>query len=152
MKVEDVTVEQSKRYEELNYYGTFIQVAPDTRTEVSKVPQLRGGKKTVAVIQYELISENPYKFKQADVLFEAYLRHKQISEADRAEHYDLFFGKPQACMRASALPKSFGWGVDFDADGRVALIALDSAEYQALANDPNIKQLYAMRNKRQKKS
>ena len=50
-------------------------------------------------------------------------------------------------MRASRLGKRFGWGVHADAEGRVAIYAVDSKRYQALAGDP-IAQVRAMRSKR----
>ena len=59
-----------------------------------------------------------------------------------------FFSKGQACLRASELGKRFGWGVHADAEGRVAIYAVDSKRYQALARDPDIKQVRAMRTKR----
>lgn len=61
---------------------------------------------------------------------------------------DVFFSKGQACMRASPLGKRFGWGVHADAEGRVAIYAVDSKRYQALAVDPDITQVRAMRSKR----
>ena len=36
-------------------------------------------------------------------------------------------------MRASALPKKRGWGAHYDGQGRLALHAVGSAEYQAFA-------------------
>jgi hypothetical protein len=60
-----------------------------------------------------------------------------------------------------ALPPSEVWGrperwgslcsvgaLDVAVYGRVALVAVGSAEYQAFTNDPNIKQLKALRSKR----
>jgi hypothetical protein len=51
----------------------------------------------------------------------------------RKELWEQLFSKPQACLRASPLPKSHGWGVHFDAKGRVAIHAVDSPEYAKLA-------------------
>ena len=51
-------------------------------------------------------------------------------------------------MRASGLGKRFGWGVHADAEGRVAIYAVDGKRYQALARDPGLKQVRAMRTKR----
>jgi hypothetical protein len=61
---------------------------------------------------------------------------------------DEFFSKGQACMRASGLGKRFGWGVHADAEGRVAIYAVGSKRYQALAKDSGLKQVRAMRSKR----
>jgi hypothetical protein len=46
------------------------------------------------------------------------------------------------------LGKRYGWGIHHDADGRVALVALGSDEYEALAGDPAVTQRRAMRSKR----
>ena len=51
-------------------------------------------------------------------------------------------------MRASPLGKRFGWGVHADAEGRIAIYAVDSKRYQALAADPELTQVRAMRSKR----
>ncbi len=136
--------------EKHNYYETFIRVAEDSSAETAQIPQPFRGKKTVAQIQYELIADNPYQMKQADILFETFMRHKNISEAERTEQEMQFFSKEHACLRASPLTKQYGWGAHFDEEGRVALVAVDSAEYQTFANNPDIKQLNAMRSKRKK--
>ena len=57
-----------------------------------------------------------------------------------------FFGV--IALRASGLGKRFGWGIHADAEGRVAIYAVDSERYQALARDPKIAQTRAMRSKR----
>jgi len=51
-------------------------------------------------------------------------------------------------MRASPLGKRFGWGVHADGEGRIAIYAVDSKRYQALASDPELEQTRAMRSKR----
>ncbi len=38
----------------MNYYGTLIEVADDCPTKKAQVPQARGGKKTKAVVEYEM--------------------------------------------------------------------------------------------------
>jgi hypothetical protein len=59
-----------------------------------------------------------------------------------------FFAKDQPCLRSSALGKRYGWGIHSDADGKVALYARESQDYQRLANDPTLKHLKAFRSKR----
>ncbi len=51
-------------------------------------------------------------------------------------------------MRASPLGKRYGWGVHADAEGHIAIYAVESQRYRELASDPKIKQLRAMRSKR----
>jgi hypothetical protein len=48
-----------------------------------------------------------------------------------------FFSKPCACMRTSPLPKTYGWGLHFNAEGKVAVVPVGSKEYQRLKNDPS---------------
>ena len=53
-----------------------------------------------------------------------------------------------ACMRASPLPKSYGWGVYHDDLSRIALVAVESAEYAKLSRRKDVTMIKAMRNKR----
>lgn len=136
----------------MSYTGTFIEVAPDSRAEVAKIPQSRGGKKTVAVLEYEMISARPYVYTQEDVQFAVHVARAGIPalevEAHRAELWADFFSKPMACMRTSPLPKSHGWGLHFDAEGKVALVAVETPLYERLARDPNLAHTAAMRSRR----
>ncbi len=112
--------------EDLNYYDTLIAVADDCPVDHSVVPTPRGGKPTVAVLQYEMLSGNPHAHTQEDVLFESWAARQDIPE-DRLSRKRLrqeFFSKPQACLRSSPLPKKYGWGLLFDGDGKVALLAM----------------------------
>jgi hypothetical protein len=59
-----------------------------------------------------------------------------------------FFGKSHACMRASALAKTYGWGLHFDSDGRVALVGVETDRYRELASDTSLSHTRAMRSKR----
>lgn len=122
----------------MNYYDTLIAVADDCPVTGSAVPVPRGGKKTVAVLHHEMLADAPHRFTQEDVLFETWLRRQELpaepSEAERAALRERFFAKDQACLRASPLPKKHGFGLLFDADGRVALCPMESAEYQRLVH------------------
>lgn len=92
----------------MNYLNTFIAVAPDTSAKAGTVPPEQGGKKSIAL----------------------HVRRRGISatdiKANRSQLWQDFFSKPMACMRASPLPKPFGWGLHFDAAGKVALIAAEN--------------------------
>jgi hypothetical protein len=48
----------------------------------------------------------------------------------------------------SALPKRYGWGIHNNAEGKVALIAVESPEYKQLLNDPRTTKVKAFRSKR----
>ncbi|WP_219601677.1 DUF6157 family protein [Nonomuraea indica] len=138
---------------DLNYYDTLIAIADDCPTAGAVVPAPRGGRKTVAVVQHELLAEHPGELTQEDVLFETWLRRRDEPEPDPAERARLraeFFARPQACLRASPLPKKYGWGLLFDGAGRVSLCPAGSAEYDRLvAGDvPGVTVLKAMRSRR----
>lgn len=137
-----------------HYYNTLIAVADDCRATTGVVPVAKGGKKTVAVVQYELIAGSPFRLTQEDVLFETWLARQgppgEPSDEERAELRARFFAKPQACLRGSPLPKSYGWGLLFDERGRVGLCAVDSEEYRRLVTgaEPGITILKAFRSRR----
>lgn len=136
-----------------DYTNTFITVAPDTRATAAKVPQPRGEVPTVAVLQYEMLSD-PFAHTQADVLFEVWLRRMLALEPDELAHDERdrlreeFFAKGQPCLRASPLTKTHGWGVVFDEGGRAALVPMESEDYTAYATADHLDIIPAMRSKR----
>lgn len=136
----------------MNYYDTFIAVSPDTSARTGLVPRPRGNSRSVAELEYQLISSKPYGLTQEDVQFAVHMLRSGIPDmrltAERDALWAEFFSKPKACMRASPLPKSYGWGLHFDTEGKVALVAVDSPQYPLLSNDSAIRLIPAMRNKR----
>lgn len=136
---------------EMNYYDSLIAVADDCPVSESVVPTARGDNKTVAVLQYEMLADSPYQHTQEDVLFNSWLQRQDLADPsadDVASLRDEFFSKPQACLRASPLPKRFGWGLSFDDKGRVALCAMESDEYRRRFEGGDVKVIKAMRSKR----
>ena len=127
-----------------NYANTFIEVADDCKVQVGTVPPEKP-ERTVAQIQYELISQNPYQFTSDDVIFATHVERKNIDPEDLEDERQAFFSKGQACLRASPLGKTYGWGVHANAESRVAIYALGSKEYQSLSCDGSLKHLKAMR-------
>ena len=103
----------------MNYFNTFIAVATDTSAKYSAVPPLREGKKSIAVLEYELIAAKPYALTQEGVQFAVHIQRKGVTavelKARRTEHWQAFFSKPMACMRALPLPKLYGWSLHFNA-------------------------------------
>jgi hypothetical protein len=131
-----------------NYFNTFIEIADDCPASTSEAPPQKGGKLTVANIQFDLISKNPYKFTSDEILFQVYAQKNGIKEAALDSEKEKFFSKGQPCFRSSPLTKRYGWGVHSDNDGRIALIAQDSKDYLKLKNNKNTKTLKAMRSKK----
>ena len=138
---------------DLNYYRTLIAVADDCPVQQAVVPTPRGNKVTVAVLQYEMLADHPHQHTQEDVLFHSWMARQEFaksrSKAEVAQLRKHFFSKPQACLRASPLPKTYGWGLLFDEQGKVALCAMESKEYKRIVETPGpIKILKAMRSSR----
>lgn len=137
---------------ETDNHETFIHVAPDCPAKVGVVPTAKGDKKSIPVLQYELLAPEPYVYTQDDVLFEVHVRHKGVpaeeQEARREELRAAFFAKSHRCLRASPLAKTYGWGFHFNLDRKVALYPVESAEYQRLTAAKHIKQVVAMRSQR----
>ena len=86
-----------------NYSNTFIEVADDCKAEAGTVPPEKA-ERTIAQIQYELISKNPYRYTSDDVIFAAYAEKNKIDASRRAEERAKYFSKGQACLRASPMP------------------------------------------------
>lgn len=135
-----------------NYLNTFIQVSEDCPAATGIAPPPRAGKQTVAGLQHAMIAGEPYIHTSDDVIFATSAAGRALdaitSKTQRQHAFDAFFSKGQACMRAAALGKQFGWGVHADGEGRVAIYPVESLRYRQLASDPQIKQLRAMRSMR----
>lgn len=131
----------------MTYRSTLIAIADDCPAMVPQMPAKPG----VAAFQYAMLAGNPYQFTQDEVLFRTHHRNEEGDpDAIRVAHWDEFFRQPRACLRASPLPKKFGWGFHFDSEGKVALLGVDSAEYQRLLADSGVKVVKAMRTKRER--
>jgi hypothetical protein len=132
-----------------NYYNTFIQIAEDCPVTNAEVPPLKGDDKTIANLHFEMIIDKPYKYSSDDVIFNANaVKNKITGKAAQAEARAAFFSKGQACLRASPLTKRYGWGVHHNAAGKIAIYAIDSAEYKKMAKDKLLKQVKGMRSKK----
>jgi hypothetical protein len=132
-----------------NYYNTFIQIAEDCPVTNAEVPPLKGDDKTIANLHFEMIIDSPYKYSSDDVIFNANaVKNKITGKAAQAEARAAFFSKGQACLRASPLTKRYGWGVHHNAAGKIAIYAIDSAEYKKMAKDKLLKQVKGMRSKK----
>lgn len=140
--------------QDLHYYSTLITVADDCKAEVATVPEVKGSNRTAAVVQYELLADHPHEFDSNEVLFESWCRRQDswdgLSPDERDQLREQFFAKPQACLRASPLAKTYGWGLLFDTDAKVALLARESERYQQLASGggEDVQIVKAMRTRR----
>jgi Family of unknown function (DUF6157) len=141
----------SKPLHTTNYRNAFIQVSGDCPAQTGIVPPPRAGKLTVAGLQHAMLANEPYAYTSDDVIFATSAAGRSLAPAaleERRQARDAFFSKGQACMRASALAKQFGWGIHADAEGRIAIYPVESQRYRELVGDPGLKPLKAMRSKR----
>ncbi|GAA4446898.1 DUF6157 family protein [Ravibacter arvi] len=128
-----------------NYTDTLIEVAEDYGATFAKMPMPRGSKKTIAEQQFELLINHPYEFTSDDVLFWVFAERNELEKTAYHEAREEFFSKGQPCFRASPLTKSHGFGVHANHEGKIAIYPLESEEYRALANDPAVQKVKAMR-------
>lgn len=131
-----------------NYFNTFIEIAEDCWATKGEIPPVKGDKKSVATLQFEMLSEHPYEFTSDDVLFTVFALKNEIPPADWPTHRELYFAKGQPCFRASPLTKTYGWGLHSNAEGKIAIYGVESEAYQKFVADKSIVKKKAMRSKR----
>lgn len=131
-----------------NYFNTFIAVAADCPAAWGEIPPAKADKPPVAALQFEMLIHDPYKYTSDEVLFSVHATRKGLKKEELPAEKELFFSKGQPCFRCSPLAKRYGWGVHSNAEGRIAIYAVDSDKYRELSNDDNLQQVKAMRQKR----
>jgi hypothetical protein len=131
-----------------NYKDTFIEVAEDCPVNAAEIPPEKTTGKTLATIQFEMVSENPYKFTSDDVLFHCYAVKNEVPKSELKEARELFFSKGQACFRCSPLTKRYGFGVHANEKEKIALYPMESKEYKAFLKDKKLQKVKAMKSKR----
>lgn len=129
-----------------NYQNTLITVAEDSPTDHAVVPDL--SKQSVASQQYQMIVDHPYVYTSDDVIFARVAEKDGIAETDLATAQEQYFTKGRPCLRTSPLAKQYGWGIHHDNDSKIALVAVNSDEYEALVADDSVKKYRAMRRSR----
>lgn len=129
-----------------NYFNTFIEVSEDCPVHEAIVPPNKNEEKSLARLEYELLSENPYIFTSDDIIFQVHAMRKGIPAEELEASRGGYFSKGRPCMRSSPLSKRYGWGTSHDAAGRVALVASGTPEYMALLSNPALTHKKALRN------
>lgn len=138
----------------MSYTNTFIRVAEDCPSETGIAPVSGRPLPPAHVIQFHLLADAPYRYTHEELLYEVHVRHKAIPEEEREsrreELWTELFSRSHPCLRASMLPKKFGWGLHYNAEGKIALYAKESPEYDyyTSSDEAGVKLLNAMRNKR----
>jgi len=128
-----------------NYYNTFIQIADDCPIYQSEIPPTKGDAKTAANIQFEMISQNPYKYTSDEILFQVYAHKNDLTSSEYNDARVHYFSKGQPCFRASPLTKRYGWGVHYNHEGKMAIYGIDSPEYLKFSTDKTLNILKAMK-------
>ncbi|WP_432543967.1 DUF6157 family protein [Kineococcus sp. SYSU DK002] len=141
----------------MGYRDTFISVAADCRASTGETPPERGGGPTVAGLQHAMLTARPGHYTQEDVLLASSPRFRIRADVDASEDLppeelqrvsEEYFTQPRACLRASPLGKTHGWGLHYDDQGRITAHPVDSEEYARLSRDASLIQLKAMRSRR----
>ena len=130
-----------------NYENTFIEVAEDCLATEGEMPLIKDDKRTVANYQFDMLYDHPHEYTSDDVLFNVFAKRKEIPKNEWPEQRENFFSKGQPCFRSSPLTKRYGWGIDSNAEGKVAMYGMDSLEYPMFLNDKTTKKGKAMANK-----
>ncbi|MFC5269270.1 DUF6157 family protein [Adhaeribacter terreus] len=136
----------------MSYKNTFIKVSEDCPVVTAEIPLAKNGKKPAHLIQFELLTENPYHFDHEELIWEVYIRQKEIPqnvlESEGEEMKAHLFSKGHPCLRASALIKRYGFGAHYNEAGKIALFGLGSEEYEQFLKQKNVKVLAGMRTKK----
>jgi hypothetical protein len=115
----------------------IVLVAEDSPTRLAMPPSGGRSGPTVAQVQYEMLTAEPFRWTEDDVLFESWWRRQDAagtaSHAEKERARAEYLARPRPCLRASPLPQRYGWGLVFDDHERVALCPVESQEYQSLA-------------------
>ena len=133
-----------------NYFNTFIEIAQDYKFSFSKIPESKGDKITIALLQYKLLAVYPYKYTSDEILFAVFATRTGLSTVELDEARKDFFSKGQPCFRASPLTKSYGFGIHFNENGKVALFAIESKEYADFISNPDVLKVKAMKSSKAK--
>ena len=128
-----------------NYSDAFILIAEDSPATQGEVPTAKENNKSIASLQFEMVSKSPYKYTSDDVFFHVYANRNELTEGEYEAAREAFFSKGQPCFRASPLTKRYGWGVHSDKDGKVALYGCETEEYQKMSEDKSLKVIKAMK-------
>ncbi len=128
-----------------NYYNTLILVSEDTKATEATIPPVKDGKITIANLHFNMIYEAAYQHSSDDVIFAAFAQKQALDKTSLKAEREQFFSKGQACMRTSALAKNYGWGIHHNAEGKIALLAMESQAYYDLEKDENIVKIKAMK-------
>jgi hypothetical protein len=131
-----------------NYYNTFIEIAEDCPVKKGEMPPQKKAKKTVANLQFEMLINSPYQFTSDEVLFTVFAQRKEFGKEEIEAERIQYFSKGQPCFRTSPLTKRYGWGVHYNAKGKLAIFGAETKEYHGFLLDDTVEKVRAMKSKR----
>lgn len=134
-----------KTFHTTNYFNTLIEVAEDTPVTCSTKPLPKGEQKSIALLQYELLAEQPYQYTSDELFFKVFAIRNQLDEQVLEKAREVFFSKGQPCFRSSPLTKKYGFGIHANQEGKVALVGMETEQYSLLHQDVTLKKVKAMR-------
>lgn len=135
--------------------NTFVQVAPDCPVTVGGIPPHRNAAKpSIPSLEYQLLSQDPYRYTHEDLIYEVHIRRQSYSAEELQQNAgrirEELFMRNHPCMRASMLAKKYGWGIHYDPEGKLAIYGMETEEYRRfIEGGPNgPKLVFAMRQSR----
>ena len=131
-----------------NYKNVFIEVAEDCPVDMGVIPPLKGDKKTVANMQFEILNKAPYQYTSDEVLFQVFADRNDLTQEEFAQAKSEFFSKGQPCFRASPLTKRYGCGIHCNEESKIAMYGMETLEYAKYLANKSIGKVKAMRSKR----
>jgi hypothetical protein len=136
----------------MSYSQTFITIAPDCPVDKAEIPLPKKDFVPSHLIQYQLLTQNPYQFNHEDLIFEVFVRQKEIPQhlldTEGQKIREELFCRRHPCLRASALTKRYGFGAHYNDEGKIALYPVESEDYKAFLDNETVKKIPAMRTKR----
>ena len=118
----------TKEKQNQDLVNTLITVA-ESSSKISIVPESKSKKETVKEVVFRVLKENPYKYKQNDLFYEVHINQMKKSKSLKLETYKL---------QRSELCSLLGWGIHGDGEGRLALVPVESSQYQTLLKNSSI--------------
>ena len=111
-----------------NYFDTFIEVAEDTKAESGTIPPAKD-KKTVAEMQHDLISNNPYKFTSDDIFFQVFAARNDLTKAEYKQAREQFFSKVRSENKLETGGDSNNTEFILNADGDIEIKEIVGVNY-----------------------
>ena len=109
--------------------NTLITTAMSS-TKDSQPPKSKRANKTVTITLYEVLKNNPYKFKQYDLFYEVHINKLGKNKEDlKLDTYKL---------QRSELCSLLGWGIHGNKEGELSLVNSQSKHYKELLNNSSI--------------